>query len=1369
MMSAMKGRKLRLTALVFSLAALLLVLGVYLLLATEVGNRYLLKQVHQLEPRFSATLVRGNVLSKLELGQVSWHSDTVAIELKHLSFSWDWSCLYQSRLCLKQLATQGLELTLMDAQQSTALNHNLSEQDETIDEGAQWLSWPLEFAIDDLELLDTQLDIFGEQIGWQRLSSRVDGQNLKENQFDDFMPKAKLEISEFELEQLNLVLSAVVENKPLKANLKQIELPEVFLPFELIANQAVLTGLQINQEFEPLFAMEHIGFRATMVGTQVQVESLTAQLVQPGLGQVSGELVGSIELLQGYPLSANIHFYTESNEILPALEHAMVADGSVKQLSFTLNSMLNMSQQSARPDLGKAPFIIIAGQLQPLEHHLPFSTKLQWQNLRWPFIEAHTHTESFDSKKGWLEVSGNLQKFVHQSSFELRFPDLPQFHLASKGEGGTSSLTFDYLELKSTEGTLNLNGQLDWQQGLSWHGALDFNQLNLSRFIEPLEKDELILEGRAETEFVLNSEAWSVALTDILIQGEWMQSPVKLLADIKGKKSLTDSGKEPFGAWSIKQFQLLSEQNKFAVSGQIAEHLALEGTLDFAQLGRWLPLLRGKAKGEFQLSGLVVDPALNYQLELNDLNYQISSLDEKPPKQEEAALNYTLSLDLLRSKGTLHPMQWFLNENKAGFDNNDVEILIQGAKGQGQEISDGLLTLTGDISKHELQLELQLKQQNESYSFHTKVKGGLRNPLKPKWFGEVKRAKIQSPIGPWRLLTAIAVDYNILDKTLNLGEHCWRYESIYLSSEPFSQQGDAPASLCLKKFQFGKQRELEMNLIDFPLFALNQRFHDEAKLKQKGRLEQKNGPKQNEGLEQIELDGLLSGKFELNWPEHQKPKANMALAVSAGKITILERQNRMKAPYVIPFDLLALSAQLTSDKLSASLDIGSSVIGSAHAYATVFPYIDKRPIKGRLQLSNLPLDKLLPLLPQLDQLGGAVMVDVSLSGELASPSINGQVKLHDISMSGTTLALKFEQINGTVDFDGVSAQMMVKAVTRSSHFSNDGHFSILAKADWEPLPLTASLSLTGQDIEFSHENIKLQLAPDLQFDLRKEQMQLTGRIFVPRGLIKMQELPKSAVAQSQDVIVIKQGSEKKKAALPFAYDLQVNINDDVEIDAFGLKSNLEGSLALKQVMGQTLIANGEISLKEGTYKAWGQNLVIEQGQLVFSGAIDKPFLNINAIRNPNQTQDGVTAGVRMKGAASHPEVEIYSEPAMAQQEAISYLIRGRGLSSGSDKSNDNAVAMMLLSFGLGQGEGIVSSIGDNLGVSNLSLEATERGEDTVLEVRAYILPGVEVGYGVSLITNLPQVTLKYELLPKLYIEGVSGVESALDLLYEFEL
>jgi translocation and assembly module TamB len=150
------------------------------------------------------------------------------------------------------------------------------------------------------------------------------------------------------------------------------------------------------------------------------------------------------------------------------------------------------------------------------------------------------------------------------------------------------------------------------------------------------------------------------------------------------------------------------------------------------------------------------------------------------------------------------------------------------------------------------------------------------------------------------------------------------------------------------------------------------------------------------------------------------------------------------------------------------------------------------------------------------------------------------------------------------------------------------------------------------------------------------------------------------------------------------------------------------------------------------------------------------------------TRDNVIAGVRLRGELKRPQVTIYSEPSMPQQEALSYLLRGRSLATSSDTSQDTMVAAALLGAGIGRSEGFIGELGQSLGVKELAVATRGEGSDTKVAVSGYLLPGVQVSYGVGVFSPATEVTLRYEILPKLMLEAINGLSSAVDLLYEFE-
>jgi translocation and assembly module TamB len=166
-----------------------------------------------------------------------------------------------------------------------------------------------------------------------------------------------------------------------------------------------------------------------------------------------------------------------------------------------------------------------------------------------------------------------------------------------------------------------------------------------------------------------------------------------------------------------------------------------------------------------------------------------------------------------------------------------------------------------------------------------------------------------------------------------------------------------------------------------------------------------------------------------------------------------------------------------------------------------------------------------------------------------------------------------------------------------------------------------------------------------------------------------------------------------------------------------------------------------------------------------SGPVDQPYVQITAIRNPDNTQDDVVAGVRVSGPASEPTVAIFSEPSMPQANALSYLLRGQDIDG---ESGGNAMTTTLIGLSLAKSGRVVGELGEAFGVQDLQLDTAGSGDDSQVTVSGYIMPGLQVKYGIGIFDSVGEFTVRYRLMKDLYVEAVTGVSSAVDILYQFE-
>ncbi|MNM88649.1 Translocation and assembly module TamB [compost metagenome] len=283
----------------------------------------------------------------------------------------------------------------------------------------------------------------------------------------------------------------------------------------------------------------------------------------------------------------------------------------------------------------------------------------------------------------------------------------------------------------------------------------------------------------------------------------------------------------------------------------------------------------------------------------------------------------------------------------------------------------------------------------------------------------------------------------------------------------------------------------------------------------------------------------------------------------------------------------------------------------------------------------------------------------------------------------------------------------------------------------------------------------VEVEPDLQLGLRDHQFSLGGQLAIPRGQIKVRELPAQAVTVSGDAQIV--GEQTAAARMPgLKMDLRLALGEDrLRFSGFGLSADLKGHLRIKD----NLDSRGTLRLENGRYRAYGQRLTLRRAQLIFAGPIDQPLLDIEAIR----TVDEVTAGLRLTGRADAPVSEVFSEPAMSQEQALSYLVLGRAPGSSGDS---NLVGQAALALGLAGGTPVAGAIAQRLGIRDFQLESEGSGTSSSVFASGYLSEKLSLRYGVGVFEQGNIFALRYELGKKLYLEAASGLASSLDIFYK---
>lgn len=658
----------------------------------------------------------------------------------------------------------------------------------------------------------------------------------------------------------------------------------------------------------------------------------------------------------------------------------------------------------------------------------------------------------------------------------------------------------------------------------------------------------------------------------------------------------------------------------------------------------------------------------------------------------------------------------------------DVTLKASNLTIPGVTLTEANARLRGKERKH----DLTLSWAGTPVSGEMKLSGDfLRDAA--TWEGGVASAAFQTPAGDVKLAKRMTLRYQNASQSLRVGAHCWRHESAEVclartADVDLSGKKAFPVRLALERFDLGYLRD------KLPRRTL--------------------------------LEGVVKGTADLTVPAGFSgiPQGRVALETEGLKGTI----QMPEEDFVLGFDAFTVAGELRENRISLDwlLDIAGN--GRISGSASVTEPLGEKKLDGTLRMEDLSVAMVNPLLSAGEKAEGVIFGDLRFGGTLPAPTLTGETGIRDARVDSTKLPFEMLPSYVTLRFGGRDS--VLEGLLKTPK----GEVNIAGNASWETLEAwRAKVSVKSKTLHLTVPPMaELDLSTYVSFEALPEKYRLEGLLSVPWARITVQELPESAVAVSEDEVRLdRPGSWQKAAAsdkkpVPLESALFIVLGDDVRVDAMGLKASLTGKLNVAQTQN-SLGLNGQITVPFGQFRAYGQDLIVRKGEFLFSGPISNPLLTIEAVRNPERTADDVVAGVRVTGTVERPKAVIFSEPALSEQEAFSYLIRGEGLDPSGDTDN-SAITSALIGLGLSQGSGLLTEVGDAIGLTDFGIDTEGAGDSSQVVVSAYVLPGLKVKYGVGLFDSLATITLRYRLLPRLYFEAASGVDQALNVLYQFE-
>ncbi len=513
----------------------------------------------------------------------------------------------------------------------------------------------------------------------------------------------------------------------------------------------------------------------------------------------------------------------------------------------------------------------------------------------------------------------------------------------------------------------------------------------------------------------------------------------------------------------------------------------------------------------------------------------------------------------------------------------------------------------------------------------------------------------------------------------------------------------------------------------------------------------------------LRLKGAINGSGELARAANGSLQGRATLDSDSGSFAYPESAQKPLVAYSQLHVAATLGASNSSIVIRSKLNDGGRLDGHIMLGAAVDTGM---PLSGEIsaQLENLGIVDLLS--GQTASTKGKLSASLKFSGTTKSPGLAGDATLTDFATEVPSAGLKLH--DGHVELHSGDGRIFTLDGTIGS-----GNGKLAIKGD-VAAPSNAPLSLTIKGEDFLASDIpgaKVQVSPDLTVTRKDGKYTLGGEVAIPKADIDLGKLPGGGTATaSPDVVVtdaektpapdkmlldaditVKLGAGKK-------LDLDLRQGQEVHLIGFGLNGYLSGQLAVRERPGQATTGRGQVVVN-GTYKAYGQNLKIDQGRLLFAGTpIDNPGLDLRAVRT-GFADPGVSVGLQVRGTAQRPILTVFSDPAMEQSDALSYLVAGKPLNQLKSGEGD-AVGSAARALGSAGGDLLAKSIGTRLGFDEVGVADNSAVGGAALTIGKYLSPRLYLSYGVGLFTPGEVVTLRYRLSRLFNIEVRNGTLSS---------
>jgi translocation and assembly module TamB len=403
-----------------------------------------------------------------------------------------------------------------------------------------------------------------------------------------------------------------------------------------------------------------------------------------------------------------------------------------------------------------------------------------------------------------------------------------------------------------------------------------------------------------------------------------------------------------------------------------------------------------------------------------------------------------------------------------------------------------------------------------------------------------------------------------------------------------------------------------------------------------------------------DLGGVFS--FEAKAAMQDKLQATAQARITPGEIIY----NTEKKQGTLSHEGLNLDLLIADDGLDADLwlSVDSNIISGKLKSPDLLKTGQKQSptIDGKININANNFQLVEKLVSDVQNVQAQIDTDFSIQGTLAQPKVHGAGKIHINTILIPVVGLELSDTS--LDILADNSQLKINGMLNSPKGSMaiDGLALLDAEKNYP-----ASITLKGKNFRLVNlPDIQIYLSSDILIDKKKELTTLSGTVTIPTAEILLRELPKGTTTASPDIVILQQ-KKKEEPKAPMQMNLKIGLGNKVHFVGFGLNAFVDGQLNITAEPNEQMLGSGAFYIKQGNYRAYGQDLDIETGVISFPGGpLTQPGINLRATR----TVGNIVAGISAIGPVSKPRITTFSRPSMSESLTLSYLVTGSAPNAG---------------------------------------------------------------------------------------------------------